>query len=184
VLGGGDAAPAACGVPPDERDQRNAIDPNREEMIMTQHGRRWGCASLCVLVGWLLVSLLYLLGVPVYALERLVPYDDFNAAHIDPNRWPWALVYGGASTEAIRKIQDHRLRLIYRRYGKTDSDSERLWHGQGLSFPNHATITAIQATVQVTDAMTTGCRGNPKNTESWAMFGGFFFNTATPTPGS
>jgi hypothetical protein len=24
---------------------------------MTQHGRRWGCASLFVLVGWLLVSL-------------------------------------------------------------------------------------------------------------------------------
>jgi hypothetical protein len=86
VLGGGDAAPAACGVPPDERDQTNAIDPNREEMIMTQHGRRWSCASLFVLVGWLLVSLLYLLGVPVYALERLVPYDDFNAAHIDPDK--------------------------------------------------------------------------------------------------
>ena len=59
----------------------NAIDPNREEMIMTQHGRRWGCASLFVLVGWLLVSLLYLLGVPVYAAERLVPYDDFDATH-------------------------------------------------------------------------------------------------------
>jgi hypothetical protein len=113
VLGGGDAAPAACGVPPDERDQTNATDPSREEMIMTQHERRWGCASLFVLVGWLLMSLLCLLGVPVYALERLVPYDDFNAAHIDPNKWPVA-AWGDASTEAIRKIQDHRLWLVYR----------------------------------------------------------------------
>jgi hypothetical protein len=86
VLGGGDAASAAGGVPPDERDQPNTIDPNMEEMIMTQHERRWGCASLFVLIVWLLVSLLYLLGVPVYALERLVPYDDFNAAHIDPRQ--------------------------------------------------------------------------------------------------
>jgi hypothetical protein len=38
--------------------QTNAIDPNTEEMIMTQHGRRWGCASLFVLIGWLLMSLL------------------------------------------------------------------------------------------------------------------------------
>jgi hypothetical protein len=64
-----------------------ARDLNREEMIMTQHGRRWGLASRFVIVAWLLVSLLYLLGVPVYAAERLVPYDDFNATHIDPDKW-------------------------------------------------------------------------------------------------
>ena len=107
--------------------------------------------------------LMVLSGVPGYALESLVLYDDFNAAHIDPNRWSWQREWGDASTEAIRKIQDHRLRLVYRSYGKTDSDRERLWHGQALVFPNPATITAIQATVQVTDAMATGCRGNPKH---------------------
>ena len=58
--------------------QTNAIALNREEMIMTQNGRRWDCASLFVLVGWLLVSLLYLLGVSVCAVESLVRYDDFN----------------------------------------------------------------------------------------------------------
>jgi hypothetical protein len=128
--------------------------------------------------------LMVLSGVPVYALESLVLYDDFNAAHIDPNRWSWASRWGGASTEAIRKIQDHQLRLGYRSYGKTDSDRETLWNPHALRFSNPATITAIQATVQVTNAMVTGCRGNPNSTRSWASFGGFFFNTATPTPGS
>jgi hypothetical protein len=171
-------------VPPEERDQTKAIDLNREEMIMTQHERRWGCASLFVLIGWLLLSLLYLLGVPVYALESLVLYDDLNDAHIDPNRWSLVAGWGDASTEAIRKIQDQRLRLVYRSYAKTDSDSERLSHGEALFFPNPASITAIQATVQVTDAMATGCRGNPNSTRSWASLNGSFFNTATPTPGS
>jgi hypothetical protein len=127
------------------------------------------------------MSLLCLLGVPVYALERLVPYDDFNAAHIDPDKWSGG-VYGDASTEAIRQLQDHRLRLAYRSYGKTEADRGSLWHNQSLVFPNSATITAIQATVQVTDAMATGCRGNPRSTETVAILGGFFFNTATPTP--
>jgi hypothetical protein len=128
--------------------------------------------------------LMVLSGVPGYTLESLVLYDDFNAAHIDPNRWFLEGVGGDASTEAIRKIQDHRLRLVYRSYGKTDSDRETLWHAHALQFSNSAAVTALQATVQVTDAMATGCRGNPNTTYSWAILGGFFFNTATPTPGS
>jgi hypothetical protein len=130
------------------------------------------------------ILLMVLIGVPVYAVESLVLYDDFNVAHIDPNRWSWAAGWGGASTEAIRQLQDHRLRLVYRGYGKTDSDSEKLWTGHQLFFPNAAAITAIRATVQFTDVVATGCHGNPKSTETFAIFGGFFFNTATPTPGS
>jgi len=195
VLGGDDAALAACGVPPDERDQTNAIDPNREEMIMTQHGRRWGCASLFVLIGWLLMSLLYLLGVPVYALERLVPCDDFNAEHIDPDKWFGVehSLPGGTGTEAIRQIQDNRLRLVYRGYGGTDSDSGGVFNGLGLTFRNYAAVTAIKATVQVTDVVATACASNPKVTFPggiypwigvWAGLQEHFFNTATPTPGS
>jgi hypothetical protein len=103
--------------------QTHAMDLNREEMIMTQHGRRWSCVSLFVLLGWLLVSLIHLLGIPAYALESLVLYDDFNAAHIDPNRWWSGGIYAGLGTEALRQIQDNRLRLVYRGYGSTDSDS-------------------------------------------------------------
>ena len=150
---------------------------------MTQHGRRWGCASLFVHVGWLLVSLLYLLGVPVYALERLVPYDDFNAAHIDPDKW-FGAESEGPGTEAIRQLQDQRLSLVYRSYGKTDSDSGSPRNNFDLIFRNSAAVTAIQATVQVNDAAVTGCSSNPEATVAMAILGGFFFNTATPTPGS
>jgi hypothetical protein len=193
VLGGGDAAPAACGVPPDERDQTKAIDLNTEEMIITQHERRWSCASLFVLVGWLLVSLLYLLGVPVYALESLVLYDDFNATHIDPDKWWSGGIYAGVGTEAIRQLQDHRMRLFYRCYGSTDSDSGGVFNGLGLTFPNYAAVTAIKATVQVNDVVATACASNPQVTfpggiypwiGAWAGPHGHFFDTATPTPGS
>ena len=36
------------------------------------------CAVILVVV---------LFGVPGYAAERLVPYDDFNARYINPDRW-------------------------------------------------------------------------------------------------
>jgi hypothetical protein len=150
---------------------------------MTQHERRWSCASLFVRVGWLLVSLLYLLGVPVYALERLVPYDDFNAAHIDPDKW-FGFESEGPGTEAIRQLQDQRLSLVYRSHGKTDSDSGNPRNDFLLIFRNSAAVTALQATVQVNDAAVTGCSSNPKATVAMAILGGFFFNTATPTPGS
>ena len=63
---------------------------------------------------------------PGNAEERLVPYDDFNATQIDPDKWlgkESGPEPRGASTEAIRQIQDNRLRLVYRSYGRTDSDS-------------------------------------------------------------
>jgi hypothetical protein len=163
--------------------QTNTIDLNMEEMIMTQHGRRWGCVSLFVLVGWLLISLIHLLGFPIYALERLVPYDDFNATHIDPDKW-FGVEPGGPGTEAIRQIQDNWLRLVSRSYGKTDSDSGRLPSELLLIVHNSAAVTTIEATVQVTDVVATGCPGNPEATVAMAGLIGLFFNTATPTPGS
>ena len=123
-------------------------------------------------LGWLLVSLLCLLGVPAYALERLVPYDDFNATHIDPDKW-FGVEPGGLGTEAIRQIQDNRLRLVSRGYGKTDADSEVLENGHKLFLPNAAAITVIQTTVQVNDMVATGCRGNPTSTETFAGSGDF-----------
>jgi hypothetical protein len=125
---------------------------------------------------------------PGNAEERLVPYDDFNATQIDPDKW-FGIEYGpkprGPSTEAIRQIQDNRLRLVYRAYGRTDSDSGRPPRNElGLAFHNSAAVTAIQATVQVTDAAATSCSGNREATSARAILGGLFFGTAPSTPGS
>jgi hypothetical protein len=95
-------------------------------------------------------------------VERLVPYDDFNATQIDPDKW-----FGGEygpkprGAEAIRQIQDNRLRLVYRAYGRTDSDRGSSRNEFVLMFHNSAAVTAIKATVQVTDAAATSCPGNP-----------------------
>jgi hypothetical protein len=127
--------------------------------------------------------LVVLIGVPGYAVERLVPYDDFNASHIDPDIWFGVehSLPGGAGTEAIRQIQDNRLRLVYRGYSKTDSDSGRPRNELLLIFRNFAAVTAIQATVQVNDVAATHCPSNPEATLARTMLVGRFFSTA---PGS
>jgi hypothetical protein len=145
-----------------------------------------------ILIGYVML-LVVLIGCaaaqerPGNAVERLVPYDDFNATQIDPDKW-FGIEFGpkprGASTEAIRQIQDNRLRLVYRAYGRTDSDRGRSRNEFLLMFHNSAAVTAIKATVQVTDAAATSCPGNPEATISWAMLGGRFFGTAPSTPGS
>jgi hypothetical protein len=134
------------------------------------------CAVMLVLV---------LIGGPGYAAERMVPYDDFNAEHIDPGKWfggEYSPAFPRASTEAIRQIQDTRLRLMYRSYGPTDADSGRLRSEFVLMFRDPAAVTAIQAAVQVTDVAITSCPGNPESTVAWAMLGGRFFGSAASTP--
>jgi len=124
---------------------------------------------------------------PGNAKERLVPYDDFNATLIDPDKW-FGVEYGpepkGPSTEAIRQIQDSRLRLVYRAHGGTVSDSGMSRNELGLAFHNSAAVTAIKATVQVTDVAATSCPGNREATSAWAILGGLFFGTAPSPPGS
>jgi hypothetical protein len=129
--------------------------------------------------------LVVLLGVPGYAAERLVPYDDFNTPYLDPDKWfggEYGVAFPSANLEAIRQIQDNRLRLVYRSYGQTDSDSGRPRNELVLIFRNSAAVTAIQAAVQVTDVAATGCPGNPETTVAWAMLGGRFFGSATSPP--
>lgn len=129
--------------------------------------------------------LVVLIGVPGYTAERLAPYDDFNATHIAPDKWfgsEYSPAFPSTSAEAIRQIQDHRLRLVYRSYGPTDADSGRLRSELALMFRDPAAVTTMQATVQVTDVATTGCPGNPESTVAWANLGGRFFGSAASTP--
>jgi hypothetical protein len=135
------------------------------------------CAAMLVVV---------LSGVPGSALEPLVLYDDFNAAPLDPDKWvggEFAPEPRGAGAEAVRQIQDGRLRLAYRAYGRTDSNTGRSRHEFALLFQNAAAVTAMQAAVQVTDAAATGCPGNPEPAMAWATLGGRFFGSAPATPG-
>jgi hypothetical protein len=141
------------------------------------------------------VGLIVLVSISAHALEPMVLYEDFNAVHIAPDKWFGVehSLPGGTGTEALRQIQDNRLRLVYRGYGRTDSDSGGVFNGLGLTFRNSAAVTAIQATVQVNDVVAMACASNPKVTfpggiypwiGAWAGPHGHFFNTVTPPPGS
>ena len=126
-----------------------------------------------------------LFGVPGYAAERLVPYDDFNAEYIHPDRW-WGGEFSPATqrwgTEAIRQLQDNRLRLMYRSFGPKNSDSGSIRNEFVLLFRHPDVVTAIQAAVTVMDAATTDCPDNPDSTLARAALGGRFFGGPPSTP--
>jgi hypothetical protein len=134
------------------------------------------CAVILVVV---------LFGMPGYAAERLVPYDDFNATSINPDRWLGAQsssAFPHWGTEAIRQIQDHQLRLMYRSYGSTTAATGTIRSEFTLMVRNSAAVTAMQAAVTVTDAVATGCPGSGENTVTRAGLGGRFFGGAASTP--
>jgi hypothetical protein len=132
-----------------------------------------------------LMLVVVLIGAPGYPAPSLTLYDNFNAMYIDPDKWfgaelaPQAGGGTGGGTEAIRQIQGRRLRLLYRAYGRkvlpTAPTTEILRRELDLIMQNSATVTAIEATVQVAAVTTTGCPGNSEHTLAWARLGGRFF---------
>lgn len=132
-------------------------------------------ASICLAV------LLILAASPTQALESLVLYDDFTSKHIDPHKWSGQDF--GRGTEAVRKIQDHRLRMFFRTFGETASDRDSRFSVLRLGVLNPAAVTAIQATVTVRDFKVTGCPTNAQPSFVFARVFGFFFHAGTPTPG-
>jgi hypothetical protein len=120
-----------------------------------------------------------LIGAPGSPAPSLTLYDDFNAKHIDPDKWFGAELVSqppGAGTEAIRQIQAGRLRLLYRAYGRKDPTKDSLRSDLALFIRDAAAVRAIQATVRVTAVATTGCPTiNSDHTVAWARLGGRFF---------
>lgn len=129
--------------------------------------------------------LIVLIGVPGDAAERLVPYDDFNAAHINPARWfggEFSSVFPRWGTDGIRQIQNNQLRLMYRSYGVTNTVAGTSRSELVLMVRNPAIVTALQAAVTVTDAVAIGCPDNTEHTVARAAIGGRFFGGAASTP--
>jgi len=111
-----------------------------------------------------------------YALEPIVLYDNFTALTIDDNKWK--------DTETIRQIKAGKLFLSRRTIGFTGSDVGQVSDGLPLGFINPADVTAIKATVTVTQFDITECTANQAITRTRARLHGEFFNTGTPTAGS
>src|SRR5215510_4383758 len=110
-------------------------------------------------LGGCMVVLVVLASTLAYAVEPLVLYDDFNAGQLAQDKW--VSEEEGAGTEPTVQVQDNRLRLFNRIYGKTDSDHGKDAGSLFLAFSNAAAVTAIKATVQVNDVRVYGCPSNP-----------------------
>jgi hypothetical protein len=128
--------------------------------------------------------LCFAISLSAYAVEPFVLYDDFNAAFLDPDKWFGRESGDNCGVDAVRLIQRNRLRMLYRAYGGTDSDSDALDCFFQLRFKEPAPITALQGDVRVNRVEAAGCTTNPKATYVPARLIGWFFNSATPTPGS
>ncbi len=127
--------------------------------------------------------LVVLASVPVSAVEPLALYDNFNAPLIDPDRW-FGSEFSFLGAEAVREIFGNRLHMRYRGYGDTGSNSDTMFDLFRLNFADADAVTAMKATVRVTNVESTGCAANGSPTQARASLNGFFFNTRTPTPGS
>src|SRR5712692_4859014 len=132
------------------------------------------------------VAALVLAGAPVHALESFVLYDNFNATSINPVKWT-GFEFVGLGTEANRSIDTAmgELRMTYRAFGNTTSNSGQTFSGFGLLLSKNTTaIKALQTQVEVLTAQATDCAGNSATTLSRAGRRGSFFNTGSPMSNS
>jgi hypothetical protein len=134
---------------------------------------------LCALVAGLL-------GGTAFAVEPMVPYDNFNPMEPNPERATkirgidparWADEQSGSRLQSVRELAFTRLRLM----GKADTGSGRL----GLRFTNPSAVTAMEAKVRLNNAKARGCASPGfAGAESAVELTGRFFNAGTPTAGS
>lgn len=111
------------------------------------------------------------------ALEPIAPYDTFSELMIDDTKWK--------DTETIRQIKGGKLFLSRRTVGLTNANTGQVSDGLPLMFINPEDVTAIKATVTVTQADIIECAANNQTiNRTRARLFGEFFNTGTPTAGS
>lgn len=127
-----------------------------------------------------------LMTAPVYAVEPLVPYDDFNAPLINPDNGLARNQFSGPGIglEASRQIQSGRLAMSYRGYGDTASDSGFTASQFTLRVRNTLAVTALKGTLNVPSVTAIGCASSPNATFTRVSIGGNWFNTVAPVPNS
>ena len=119
-----------------------------------------------------------------WAVEPFALYDDFETKPLDPTKWV-GLQNGAHVLEAQRKLSKGQLKIQNRAYATTDSDTGRERNIVGLNFTDAASVTAIEAIVEVQKFEATGCATPGADaTLASARLLGHFFNTDSPTPGS
>lgn len=124
----------------------------------------------------IVVLVLTFADVPAFAVEQFALYDTFKTSSIDADKWK--------ETETYRGINAGKLSLFRRTIGFSGSDEGQRSDSLSLNLSNPAAVTAIKATVTVTQFDVTDCSSNPAITRTRARLAGEFFNTGAPTAGS
>ena len=98
------------------------------------------------------------------ALSGIVPVNEVNLGISgvipDVNKWVGSSNnFGPPPLQIVREIQGNRLHMITDAQGRTDTNSGENFTGNFLNFTNPENVTAIEATIQVTQVEITGCPG-------------------------
>lgn len=121
-----------------------------------------------------------------WAVEWL-PYDNFNAKLISPDKWVGRISTYTTGTELLdtaREITGNRLHLLGRSYIRTDAVGGESIGQVQLLFTNPDDIVAIKANIQVNDYELVGCGDSDTSSRVRARIVGSFFNADTPTQGN
>jgi hypothetical protein len=117
-----------------------------------------------------------LLTAPAYANELFKPYDKFDGASLDPERW--------TDGERVRTIKGGALQLMQRYWGFAGADVGVTSSNWSSNLPNGSAITQMRARVTVNSIQSDPCATNPIPGDARARLIGGFFNTGVATPGS
>jgi hypothetical protein len=129
-----------------------------------------------------LIPLCLFVIAPVYAASWVL-YDDFKSGVIDPFKWI-GQESGDVSRESARIITSHKLNLLERGYGDTNSDAGLPTVKTMLYFTDSQNIRGIKATVKLLDLEVIGCDKNTSPVQIFGRLMGYFFNTGPQVPDS
>jgi hypothetical protein len=112
--------------------------------------------------------------------QQLTLYDDFGGRQLNVVRWQGSESQASTTapnTDASRRIVQGKLQLMLTSFGATDSDSGTSGGAaERLRLTSPDTVTTLQASVTVRQAVAQGCSENSSPSYTRAMLFGSFFN--------
>lgn len=112
--------------------------------------------------------------------QTSIIYDNFNQRFLSPPKWntfPACFTANGRELECVREIQDGRLRLAHRTFGRRDTDFGSQFGEAAFSFANPASIKSITIDLVIQNVQESSCAANPQYLGARAHIDARFFNT-------
>jgi hypothetical protein len=129
--------------------------------------------------------LVLMMSVAVHAEEPWVLYDNFNAIHINPDKWAGSEYQMGGKIlrEALREIKGGQLRLTALGYSDPTMDSGEMNAFNAMTFINSDKIHKIKATVRMNQVEFQECPASQPCIADTRLKARFF-NAGLPVPDS